>query len=187
MVSSPAGLDFIASWGEEKEKGIHRGSIVPISIPIPIEGIKNGVFHRFPFGSLPGPLYPLWDVIEGSGTSQAGCTRLSGTIFDHPMKSPETLGSSVSCSLRSLCSLFLVAIHRRSRSRPPLATWRVCPPCFEFEQSVPSHQSPLTERHPGGGGGAVERTGLENRRGLRVTVGSNPTLTVSAHGPRPGD
>ena len=27
-------------------------------------------------------------------------------------------------------------------------------------------------------GGAVERTGLENRRGLRVTVGSNPTLTV---------
>ena len=29
------------------------------------------------------------------------------------------------------------------------------------------------------GGGAVERAGLENRYGLRVIVGSNPTLSAS--------
>ena len=30
----------------------------------------------------------------------------------------------------------------------------------------------------GTGGGAVERAGLENQYGLRVIVGSNPTLSV---------
>ena len=34
------------------------------------------------------------------------------------------------------------------------------------------------KRTPGWGGRAVECTGLENRRGLRVTVGSNPTPTA---------
>ena len=35
--------------------------------------------------------------------------------------------------------------------------------------------------NPRWGGGAVERAGLENRYGLRVIVGSNPTPTVASN------
>src|SRR5690606_28346998 len=54
-----------------------------------------------------------------------------------------------------------------------------CFPQRQYDPPSPSIPAHIRSASPRWGARVVEWTGLENRRGLRVTVGSNPTPTAS--------